>query len=64
MTLFIIIIAALICLAGLVILVNPEIVFGLLRNKSDKIGLHVLAVVARLVLSWFMHLFSTSWCEA
>ena len=54
MTLFIIIFGALICLAGLVLLVNPEIVFGLFRNKSDKVGLHVLAVVVRLVLGAFL----------
>ena len=54
MTLFITIFGALVCLAGLVILVNPEMVFGLLRSKSDKIGLHVLAVLTRLVLGAFL----------
>jgi hypothetical protein len=54
MTLSIIIFGALVCLAGLVILVNPEAVFGLLRKNSDKIGLHILAVVVRLVLGAFL----------
>ncbi|MCP4046894.1 MAG: hypothetical protein GY732_13015 [Gammaproteobacteria bacterium] len=54
MTLFIIIFGALVCLAGLVILVKPELVFGLLRKNADKIGLHVLAVVVRLVLGTFL----------
>jgi len=54
MTLFIIVFGALVCLAGLVILVNPELVFGLLRKNSDKIGLHVLAVVIRLILGAFL----------
>jgi hypothetical protein len=54
MTLFIIIFGALICLAGLVILVRPATVFGLLRKNSDKIGLYVLAVVVRLVLGAFL----------
>ena len=54
MTSFIIIFGALICLAGLVILINPEIVFDLFRNKTDKVGLHVLAVVVRLVLGAFL----------
>jgi hypothetical protein len=50
MTLFIIIFGTLTCLAGLVILVNPEIVFGFLRKHSDKIKLQVLAIAIRLVL--------------
>ena len=54
MTLFIIVFGVLVCLAGLVILVNPELVFGILRKNSDKIGLHVLAVVVRLVLGAFL----------
>jgi hypothetical protein len=53
-TLFIIIFGVLTCLAGLVILVRPATVFGLLRKNSDKIGLYVLAVVVRLVLGAFL----------
>jgi hypothetical protein len=46
----IIIFGALIFLAGIVILVNPEIVFGFLRNNTDKIEFHLVAIVVRLVL--------------
>ncbi len=49
MTLFIIIFGTLTCLAGIVILVNPEIVFGFLRKHSDRIELQILAVAIRLV---------------
>ncbi len=54
MTLFIIIFGTLTCLAGMVILVNPEIVFGFLRKNSDKIELQILAVAIRLVLGAFL----------
>ena len=54
MTLFIIIFGALTCLTGIVILIDPEIVFGLLRKHSDKIGLQILAVAIRLVLGAFL----------
>jgi hypothetical protein len=47
---FILIFAALTCLAGVVIIVYPEIVFGFLRRYSDRVELHLLAVVIRLVL--------------
>jgi len=54
MTLFIIIFGTLTCLAGIVILVNPEIVFGFLRKNFDKIELQILAVAIRLVLGAFL----------
>jgi hypothetical protein len=50
MTVLIIIFGALILSAGIVIVVNPEVIFGTLRNHLDKLALHVLAVVVRLVL--------------
>ena len=50
MTVFIIIFGTLTCLAGIVIFVNPEIVFGFLRKNSDKIELQILAIAVRLVL--------------
>ena len=50
MTVFIIIFGTLTCLAGIVIFVNPEIVFGFLRKHSDKIELQILAIVIRLLL--------------
>ena len=50
MTALIFIFGGLIFLAGIVIVVNPEIVFGFLRNNTNKIELQILAVVVRLVL--------------
>jgi hypothetical protein len=50
MTLVIVIFGALTLLAGIVIIINPEVIFGFLRNKLDKLSLHILAVVVRLVL--------------
>jgi len=41
---------ALTLLAGIVIVINPEVIFGFLRNNLDKLVLHILAVVIRLVL--------------
>ena len=54
MTLFIIIFGTLTCLAGIVIFVNPEIVFSFLRKNYDKIELQILAVAIRLVLGAFL----------
>ena len=50
MTALILIFAALTLLAGIVIVINPELIFGYLRKNLDKPTLHVLAVVVRLVL--------------
>ena len=50
MTLLIIIFGALTLLSGIVIVINPEVIFGFLRNNLDKLVLHILAVVVRLVL--------------
>ena len=50
MTVVIIIFGALTLLAGLVIVINPEVIFGFLRNNLDKLVLHILAVVIRLIL--------------
>ena len=50
MTLSIIIFGALTLVAGIVIVINPEVIFGFLRNNLDKLVLHILAVVIRLVL--------------
>ncbi len=40
----------LILLSAAVILVKPDIIFGLIRSNSESLGLHVLAVVVRLIL--------------
>lgn len=50
MTELIILFGALILFAGIVIVINPETIFGFLRNHSDKLVLHILAVIVRLVL--------------
>ena len=50
MTELIIIIGALIFLAGLVIVTRPELIFGYLRRHFDKPAIHVAAVVLRLVI--------------
>ena len=54
MTVVILIFAALTLLAGIVIVINPEIIFGILRNNFDKLALHILAVVVRLVLGFLL----------
>lgn len=40
----------LIVLSESVILIRPETIFGLIRGSSESLGLHVLAVVVRLIL--------------
>ena len=50
MNTLIIIFGALILLAGIVILVNPEIIFGFLSKHIDKMELQVLAIVVRLAI--------------
>lgn len=50
MTLLIIIFGALTLLAGIVLGINPQVIFGLLRNHLEKPLLHILSVVIRLVL--------------
>lgn len=50
MTLLIIIFGALTLLAGIIIVINPEIIFGFLRNNLERLVLHILAVVVRLFL--------------
>ena len=50
MTILIIIFGILTLLAGIIIIINPETIFGFLRNNSDRLGLHILAFATRLVL--------------
>ncbi|MGB5474256.1 MAG: hypothetical protein WBQ78_12360 [Gammaproteobacteria bacterium] len=50
MTALIIIFGALILLAGVVIVINPEVIFGYLRTNIDKLAIHILAVVVRLII--------------
>lgn len=37
-------------LAGVIIVVNPEIIFGVIRNNLEKVSLQVLAIGIRVVL--------------
>ena len=36
--------------AGIIIVINPESIFGLLRRKSDSLGMQILAVVMRIII--------------
>ena len=36
--------------AGIIIVINPETIFGLLRRKFESISMHFLAVVVRVIL--------------
>jgi len=44
--------------AGIIILINPETVFGLMRRKSESLGLHILAVVVRIILGAALMLYA------
>lgn len=50
MTILIIIFGALTLLAGIIIIINPENIFGLLNKYTEKLELQILAIVVRLVL--------------
>ena len=50
MTALIILFGALILLAGSIIVINPDLVFGLLSRHAGSLGLHVLAVVIRVII--------------
>lgn len=50
MTLLVILFGALILLAGVVILANPEVIFGYLRRNLDRPAIQILAVAARLIV--------------
>ena len=36
--------------AGIIIVINPEMVFGLIRKNLDSLGMHILAVVVRAII--------------
>ena len=50
MTQLILVFGALILLAGIAMVINPETIFGFLRNNVDKPALHVGAIALRVVL--------------
>ena len=54
MSVVIIIFGALTLLAGIVIIINPEIIFGFLKEHLEKLELQILAIVVRLVLGTFL----------
>jgi hypothetical protein len=50
MTSIIIFFGLMVFLAGAIIVVNPEIIFGLLRNNLEKVSLQVLAIAIRIII--------------
>ncbi len=54
MTMLLIIFGVLILLVGLVIMINPELIFGFLRRYYTKPVVHVLAVVVRFALGMLL----------
>jgi hypothetical protein len=50
MSILIIAFGVLILLAGITIIINPENLFDLLKTSIEKLELHILAVVVRLLL--------------
>ncbi len=54
MTVFIIIFGALTFLAGIVIAMNPEFIFGFLQKQLGKVELHILNVGVRVVFGVLM----------
>jgi len=56
MTVVIIVFGALTLVTGIVIVFNPDIVFGFLKKNAGRLEVHILAVVVRLVLGvLFIH---------
>jgi len=54
MTVFIIIFGTLTLIAGIIIVIKPEFIFGFLRSNADQFELQILAVILRLVLGVFL----------
>ena len=50
MTISIYLFGSLMLLAGVLLLINPEIIFGFLRNNIQKSAVQVIAVIVRLVI--------------
>lgn len=50
MTILIIIFGALTLLAGIIIIIDPEKIFGLFNKHTEKLELQILAVVVRLAI--------------
>jgi uncharacterized BrkB/YihY/UPF0761 family membrane protein len=43
---------------GFVILINPNVIYYLLRDNSDSIGLHIIAVLVRVIIGGLLILYS------
>lgn len=50
MTILIIIFGALTFLSGIVIIINPQSIFGLLNKHIERLELQILAILVRLIL--------------
>jgi hypothetical protein len=50
MSILVIIFGILMFLAGILLIINPEIILKVLRENTDKLWLHIGAVVVRLLL--------------
>ena len=50
MSILIIIFGSLILLAGILLLVNPDIIFGYLKDNIENSVIHVVAVLVRLII--------------
>ena len=50
MSIVIVIFGVLILFAGVIIIINPEIVYGYLKRHLEKLELQIIAVVVRLLL--------------
>jgi len=50
MTISIIIFGSMILLAGVLLMINPEIVFGFLRNNIENLAIHTIGVLVRLIV--------------
>lgn len=50
MTFIIMLFGLLVFLTGLIIVVNPELIFGVLRNNLDKVWLQIVAIGVRLII--------------
>ena len=50
MTILILIFGALTLLAGIIIIINPENIFGLFKKHTEKLELQILAIMVRLIL--------------
>jgi len=50
MTYVILLFAILIALGGIVLLIRPDIIFGVFKKYGDKLSFHLIAIIVRLLL--------------